>query len=432
MILHLDLDCFFAAAHRINNPQLDNVPIAVGGRSNLSIFDKAKQKRELSKIDGAFTSSILSSNDDKTFEEYFIDPDGKIRGIITTASYEARAFGVKTAMSVSEALRWCPNLIVLPPNYPLYHELSYKLKLLLEKEIPTIESFSIDEHWGDVTGWIKDEDVFKFANNLKQKIKDDLGLPISIGIAKTKYIAKLATNDAKPFGVKLVKPNEVENYIKNKPIKEFCGIGKGYQERLQKYGIKTLDQIKDKKELLYSWGKYGKELYHRVNGTDKPTLTLEKSSNKSIGLGRTFDPEYNRDEIKRRITILCRHLSFLAHKGKHNPMTFSLKIKYQYGDKAKDYINTNRTFTELHLKQEIIDMFNKIDNHPSHAVVQINITLSNFQENKAVTMDLFTLEEDTKQSSLTASMQKLRDKFGIDIIKSGGEFQNLCVVFEKN
>ena len=421
MILHLDLDCFFAAAHRINNPQLDNIPIAVGGRSNLSIFDTKKQKRELSKIEGAFTSSILSSNGDKSFEEYFIDPDGRVRGIITTSSYEARAFGVKTAMPVAEALRWCPNLTVLPPNYPLYHELSHKLKKLLEKQIPSIEQFSIDEFFGDVTGWINDEDVKEFAIKLKQQIFDELGLPISIGVAKTKWIAKLATNDAKPNGVLLIVPNDVDEYIKNKPIKEFCGIGKGYQEKLLSKGIQTLGEVKNKKDIFYSWGKFGSQLYHRITGTDEENITIEKEGHKSIGLGRTFDPELNRDEIKRRITILCRHLSFLSYKGKHNPMTFALKIKYQYEDKAKDYINNNRTFTEQHLKQEMIDMFTKIDNHPSHAIVQINITLSNFQENKAVTLDLFTLEDDTKQSKLTASMQKLRDKYGIDIIKSGGE-----------
>ncbi len=105
MILHLDLDCFFAAAHRIGNPQLENIPIAVGGRSNLSIFDKEKQTRELSKIEGAFTSSILSCNDNKSFEEYFVDKDGRVRGIVTTSSYEARAFGVKTAMSVNRGVK---------------------------------------------------------------------------------------------------------------------------------------------------------------------------------------------------------------------------------------------------------------------------------------------------------------------------------------
>ncbi|HEC45982.1 MAG TPA: DNA polymerase IV [Epsilonproteobacteria bacterium] len=420
MILHLDLDCFFAAAHRINNPHLDNIPIAVGGRSNLSIFERKKETRHLSAIEGAFTSSILSSNGDKTFKEYFVDPDGRVRGIITTSSYEARAFGVKTAMPVAEALRWCPKLTILPPNYPLYHKLSHKLKLLLEKAIPSIEQFSIDEFFGDVTGWIKDEDIVAFSTTLKQQIQSELGLPISIGIAKTKWIAKLATNAAKPNGVKLITPDEVDGFIKDMPIEEFPGIGKGYQERLTQRGIKTLGDIKNRKDLFYSWGKPGIQLYDRICGIDHEEISLAHSK-KSIGLGRTFDPEANRDEIRRRITILCRHLSFLAHKGKHNPMTFALKIKYQYGAKAKDFINTNRLFSEQHFKQEMVDMFDAIDIHPTHALVQVNITLSNFEENKAVTMDLLNYDEDMKQSKLTASMQKLRDKFGIDIIKSAGE-----------
>ena len=279
MILHLDLDCFFAAVHRIENKKLENIPIAVGGRSNLSIFERKKQKRELSAINGAFTSSILSFNSDKSFEEYFVDPDGKVRGIITTSSYEAREFGVKTAMSVAEALKWCPNLKVLPPNYPLYHELSHKLKLLLEKEIPSIEQFSIDEFFGDVTGWIEDKDIVEFANKLKIKIKEDLGLPISIGIAKTKWIAKIGTNKAKPFGVKLIKPNEVDSFIKDIPTKAFPGIGKSYQERLSKYGIYTLGDIKSRKLLFYSWGKMGIQIYNRVCGIDREKISIAKVRN---------------------------------------------------------------------------------------------------------------------------------------------------------
>ncbi len=420
MILHLDLDCFFAAAHRIDNSHLENIPIAVGGRSNLSIFDRKKEKREVSAIEGAFTSSILSFSSDKSFKEYFVDPDGKIRGIITTSSYEARASGVKTAMPVAEALRWCPTLTVLPPNYPLYHELSHKLKLLLEKEIPSIEQFSIDEFFGDVTGWIKDEDVVEFANRLKIKIKKNLGLPISIGIAKTKWIAKLGTNEAKPFGVKLILSNDVDSFIKDIPTKAFPGIGKSYQEKLSKYGIYKLGDIKERKELFYRWGKMGIQIYNRVCGTDREKISLAQGK-KSIGLGRTFDPILEREEVKRRITILCRHLSFLALKGKHNPMTYSLNIKYQFGATAKDYINSNRLFNEQYFKQAISKIFDEIDNHPSHYIVQVNISLSNFEENKIMTMDLLNYEDDTQQAKLTASMQKLRDKFGIDIIKSGGE-----------
>jgi DNA polymerase-4 len=421
MIIHLDLDCFFAAAHRIDNPQLNDIPIAVGSRSNLSIFDRTTQKREFSKIDGAFTSSIISVNDNsKSFEEYFLDANKKVRGIITTSSYEARAYGVKTAMSVSEALKWCPNLIVLPPNYPLYHELSHKLKLLLQKEIPTVEQFSIDEFFGDVTGWIDDKDVYNFALHLQKKILDELKLPISIGIAKTKWIAKLATNDAKPNGVLQIQPNDIEKYIKDKPIKEFCGIGKGYQAKLYSRGIKTLGDVKDNKDTFYSFGKFGIQLYNRILGTDREIISHTKDTSKSIGLSRTFDPLNDREELKRRITILARHLSFLAHKGKNNPLTYSLHLKYQYNLTVKNHINTNRNFSEAILKQELLKLCNKIDIY-HHAIVQITITLSNFQENKHNTLDMFNLEEDIKQTKITSAMQKLRDKFGIDIIKSGGE-----------
>lgn len=423
MKLHIDIDCFFVSAHRINNPQLQDIPLAVGGRSNLSIFEKTKQQRHLSQIEGAFTSSILSSNDDKTFEDYFVDSDGRIRGILTTSSYEARKYGVKTAMPVAEALRWCPQLKVLPPNYPLYHDLSNKLKLLLEKEIPSIEQFSIDEFFGDMTGWIKDEDAFLFGKNIKNKILDELGLPVSVGIAKTKWIAKLATEFAKPNGVKLIKQEELDEFIKDVPIAMFAGIGKGYQKRLLGHGIKTLGDIKDKKYLFEKWGKPGIQLYNRVCGLENEPISIStEREKKSIGLGRTWDALNDRDEIKRRLTILCRHLSFLALKGKHNPLTYALKIRYQYGAKSKDYVNFNRLFNEQHLKREIIKLFDKIDTHPTHNIIQVNITLSNFEENKNITMDLLNYEEDTKQLKLTKSLQQLRDKFGIDIIKSGGEF----------
>jgi len=420
MFLHLDLDCFFASAHRINNKKYQNIPIAVGGRSNLNIFDRQKQKRVMSNIEGAFTSSILSSNDGKSFDDYFKDKDGRLRGIITTSSYEARAYGVKTAMSVSKAKQLCPQLVVIPPNYPLYHDLSYKLKLLLEKEIPHVQQGSIDEFYACVDGWIKDEDVLEFCIYLKKKINDELGLPISIGAAHTKYIAKLATNKAKPFGIRLIKKEQREDFIKDMPISAFPGIGKNYEQRLLKYGIRKLGDIKNKKDLFYSWKKPGIELYNRVCGIDNDKINIIEDK-KSIGLGRTFDPLNNRDEIKRRITILCRHLSFLAIKGKYKPLTYALKIRYEYGDKQKDYINSQRMFNEALFKKLTLELFDKIDIHKTHNIIQINITISNFTTQKQVTLDMFNLQDDLKQENLSNTMHKLRDKFGIDIIKSAKE-----------
>ena len=421
MLLHLDLDCFFVSAERIGKPYLYNIPLAVGSRSNLSIFSKEKSKKALSNIEGAFTSAILSYNDNKTFDEYFKDKNGKIRGIVTTSSYEARAYGVKTAMSISEALRYCPNLKILPPNYPLYHKLSYKLKELLTNEIPTIEQFSIDEFFGDLTGYIDNEDeAFKFAKELQFKIMQQLNLPISIGIAKTKYISKLATNFAKPNGVKMILPHELDDILKQLPIDAFPGIGKGFQKKLKGHGIIKLYDIKNKKDLFYRWGKNGRQLYNRICGIGDTKLTLDRSK-KSIGLGRSFDCIFDRTEIKRRISIMCRHLSFLALKDAHNPMNYHLKIKYQYGEKSKNSINQSRLFNENILKKEMIELFRQIDKHPTHGIIQIYITLSSFEEETHTTMNLLHYEQDIKMSKLTQSMQKLRVKYGIDIIKNGSE-----------
>ena len=326
MFLHLDLDCFFVSAHRTLDDSLLDIPVAVGGRSNVNIFSSKKEVREISTASGAFVSTILTNEGKKTFKEYFVDENGKIRGIITTSSYEARKYGVKTAMSVNEALVLCPHLKMLPLNYPLYHELSIKLRDLLAKEVPLLEQFSIDEFFADVTGYIDESEIEEFALYLKKKIFDELKLPISIGIANTKYLSKLITEYAKPDGIKYVSAQNVESFIHDIPIREFPGIGKAFQERLKGYGIKTLGDIRKNQKLFYSWKKSGIDLYNRVCGIRDNKLSFEREK-KSIGIGRTFDVIYNRDELRRRVMILSRYLCFLVKKDNVNPLTYAITIR---------------------------------------------------------------------------------------------------------
>jgi DNA polymerase-4 len=216
---------------------------------------------------GAFVTPVFYSDKKKTFESHFIDKiDGrdKIRGIITTSSYEARAYGVKTGMPIAKALQLCPQMVIVPSNYPLYHKLSHKIHAFMTKRIPKVEQFSIDEFFGDVSGWIKDEDCYAFAQELKAEMMEVFDIPVSIGISKAKWIAKLATESAKPFGVYEVK--DIDAYIEDMPIKKFPGIGKGFQKRLEERYIKTLGDVKRNKPLFYSWKKPGIQLYHRVTG----------------------------------------------------------------------------------------------------------------------------------------------------------------------
>ena len=423
MFIHIDIDCFFVSAHRTLDDSLFHIPVAVGGRSNLNIFSSKKEVRQISTNSGAFVSTILTNEGQKTFKEYFVDENGKIRGIITTASYEARAFGVKTAMSVNEALSLCPHLKMLPPNYPLYHDLSSKLKELLVNDIPMVEQFSIDEFFGDVTGYIGENEIVEFAYNLKKKIYKELKLPVSIGVANTKYLSKLITEYAKPDGVKYVSADNIENFIKDIPIKEFPGIGKGFQERLKGYGIRTLGDIKKNQKLFYSWKKPGIDLYNRVCGIRDNKLTIEREK-KSIGIGRTFDAIFDRNELKRRVMILCRYLCFLVKKENVNPLTYEIKIRYEYKIKSKDYINVNRIFNEIDFKNEMVKLFEKTDNHKTHGVIQLNIRVLNFAKINEYTYNLFEYESDTKKRNLTNQIQKLRNKYGIDIVKNAFEIKD--------
>lgn len=422
MFVHVDIDCFFVSAHRTLDDSLFHIPVAVGGRSNLNIFSSKKEVRQISTNSGAFVSTILTNEGQKNFKEYFVDENGKIRGIITTASYEARAFGVKTAMSVNEALSLCPHLKMLPPNYPLYHDLSSRLKELLVNDIPMVEQFSIDEFFGDVTGYIGENEIVEFAYNLKKKIYKELKLPVSIGVANTKYLSKLITEYAKPDGVKYVSADNIGNFIKDIPIKEFPGIGKGFQERLKGYGIRTLGDIKKNQKLFYSWKKPGIDLYNRVCGIRDNKLRIEREK-KSIGIGRTFDAIFDRNELKRRVMILCRYLCFLVKKENVNPLTYAIKIRYEYRIKSKDYINVNRIFNEMDFKNEMVKLFEKTDNHKTHGVIQLNITVLNFAKINEYTYNLFEYENDVKKRALTNQMQKLRVKYGVDIVKSGFEIK---------
>ena len=420
MFIHIDLDCYFVSAHRTLDKSLHNIPVAVGGKSNVDIFSHTRVKRTMATNRASFSSKILDSEDENSSNDYFVDENNKIRGIITSASYEARAFGVKTAMSVNEALKLCPNLKMIPPNYNLYDELSSKLKELLELEIPLIEQFSIDEFFGDLTGYIKEDEAEDFAKKLKDKIFKELNLPCSIGLANTKYLSKLMTNEAKPNNIKLLKKENIEEFTKNILIENFTGIGKSFCEKLSGYNIKTLGDIRKNKNLFYSFGKVGVDTYNRVCGIKDSKLNITKER-KSIGIGRSFDVVFSRDELKRRVMILSRYLSFIVKKDGHNPLSFQIHIKYESNIKTKAQENSNKIFNEFDFKNSIINLFMKADKHRNHGVVQLYITVFNFAKKGEHTYNLFEYEDDLKKDKLSKNIQNLREKFGIDILKSAFE-----------
>src|SRR5690606_17356452 len=190
--------------------------------------------------------------------------------------------------------------------------------------------------------------------------------------------------------------------------------------KLSGYNIKTLGDIRKNRTLFYSWGKVGVDTYNRVCGIRDNSLTINKER-KSLGIGRSFDPILSRDELKRRVMILSRYLSFIVNKEGYNPLSYQLQIRYEYNTKSKSQLNTNTIFNEFDFKNYMQDLFLKADIHRNYRVVQLYITVFNFVKQNSHTYNLFEYEDDLKKEKLTNKLQILREKFGVDIVKNGSE-----------
>jgi len=417
MNFHLDLDAFFVSAERISNPKLNGKPVAIGGRSDPYIFSKERLNRDIVfQNTGAFVSAVFIDKNEANLPDYFKD-DNKIRGIVITSSYEARSYGIKTGMSIAEAKNRCKDLIVIKPNHSLYHKLSKELREYMHTQIPIIEQFSIDEFFGNLSGWIEENEMYDFLVKLRDNVYEKFGLPCSIGIANSKWTSKLATEYAKPFGVKKV--DDIDKFIKDIPIEKFPGIGKAFQKKLHKYKKFTLGDIKESKTLLYSWGNSGKSIYNRVCGCDEE-IVIEKIGRKSVGISRTFDGITDRKELERRFYILNRHLIFMVSKLKLIPTTLNLSIHYKYNSKRKQ-ITFNRLLNEQFLIESIINIFEELDQHSNNEVIKLSISLTNFIKKEKLNPSVLHIEKDLKLNLLMKKNQELRSKYGIDILRSAKE-----------
>jgi DNA polymerase IV len=422
MKIHIDLDCFFVSAERTVDATLIGKPVGVGGRSDTNIFDKQKDTTEISLANsGAFVPTFFQVDAKQSNNlNHFIDENGRIRGILTTCSYEARAYDIKTGTTINEALQKCPDLIIKKPNMKLYQHCSHELRVFLEARIPLLEQASIDEFYGDLKGWVKESEVGKFIHQLKLEINQTLNLPVSIGAAQSKYTAKMATNAAKPFGTRVILIDEVNTFIEHLPIREFPGIGRKTATKLQMYGLKTLGDIRRERHIFLGKTKSVYELYERVCGIDTTPIKTE-NIRKSIGISRTFDPLMNRKEALRRVSILARHLSYAILRIGVNPTHFHLGIRYELGKSAKKEISTHRIFSEQLLHKLMYEAFIQSDNSSTFAIIRLSISSSNFTQYTHQTLSLIEYELDESRHTLSLANNNLREKYGIDTIRFGNE-----------
>ena len=284
-----------------------------------------------------------------------------------------------------------------------------------------LRKITCNEFFGDLNGWIKDEDTLAFITNLRDDILKKFDLPITIGASQSKWIAKLLTDKVKPFGVFALPQEKVFDYIKNIPIEDFAGIGRKIQKKLVENRVKTLGELYNRPHLLYGYGKMGTDLYNKICGTDNEKV-VPYSDRRGIGISRNFKAISCRDEVYRRVSILARYLSHTIVKLKLNPTTFYFKIRYEYGVKNSQSISENRLFNERFLIDLAKDMIKKLDKHPGYKIHYIAISASNFSDiHNQKTFSLLDYDKDIKLASLNNQLAKIRDKYGVDIIRYASE-----------
>ena len=426
MIIHLDLDCFFVSAERVRTPFLKNKPVVVCKSSDTKIFSREDTECVMTESVGGFNSLFQHKKDfngfDKTaWKKEFINDQGLIHGIVIAKSYEAKAYGIKTGTPLRDALAMCPNLLVVSSDHLFYQLLSTQLKTFLKTKIPVLEQYSIDEFWGDLHGWVCETKTYDFMDSLQREIMERFDLPVSIGASTSKWIAKLATDCAKPFGLKVVSKEQIVAFVSPQPIENFPGIGKVLSRKLHEYRIETLGDLIEDRRLVSGWGKLGRELYAKVIGEDNEVVCTDRERS-SIGIARNFAPIKDRKELKRRMIILTRHLSYTMMKLNLHPTTYFFKIRYENGVKSQASLSVDRAFSESFYRNLAIDFLVKLDTFPNDRIHHLALYTSNFVSRSHVkTFSLFASEEDTKAKRLSEKLTQLRDKYGVDIVRAGIE-----------
>lgn len=286
-IIHVDMDAFYASVEQLDNPELRGKPVAVGG--------------------GQY-------------------------GVVAASSYEARKFGVKSAMPGKRALQLCPQLIVVKPRFTRYKEISKKIRDIFFEYTDLVEPLSLDEAYLDVTENKKGmESANEIAREIRKRICEETGLTASAGISVNKFLAKVASDYNKPNGQKTIHPSQILDFMEKLPIEKFYGIGKVTANKMHERHIFKGSDLKSKKleELVQWFGKSGRYYYYAVRGIHHGEVKPSRIQ-KSVGVEETYWENLLDDEqVNNALEAISKELEERLHKKDIKGKTLTLKIKYK-------------------------------------------------------------------------------------------------------
>ena len=369
-IVHLDLDTFFVSCQRLLDSSLYDKPVLVGGSSE--------------------------------------------RGVVASCSYEARYYGVHSAMPMKLALRLCPQAIVVKGDMDVYARKSREVTEIIAESAPVYEKASIDEFYMDISGMDRYFGCYTWTRELKDKIVKETGLPISFGLSPTKTVSKIATGESKPMGQLEIKFAEVKPFLNPLSIQKIPMVGAATYKTLSRIGIRTIKTLAGIPEevLVQLLGKNGTSLYRKANGID-PTPVVQYSERKSISAERTFERDsMDLVRLKALLVQLTEDLCYqLRDEGKVTSV-ITVKIRYANFDTYTQQTRLSYTACDHILIQRALDLFDKL--YERRMMIRlIGVKLSGLvQGNYQI-----SLFDDVTILNLYQAMDRVKNRFGAKAIQ---------------
>lgn len=382
VILHLDMNSFFASVEQAHDPSLKGIPMAVAGNP--------KERR----------------------------------GILVTCSYEARAFGIYTTMTVGEAKRICPELVILPPDFDKYRTASAAVFDLLRTYTDLVEPVSIDEAYIDITAIGGLTNAIDIANEMQQRLLRELDLPCSIGIAPNKFLAKTASDMKKPMGITILRKREVETVLWPLPVIEMHGIGKSTEKKMNALGIYTIGELAQKDEIIIkaSLGKYGVRLQKRANGIDYRLVDPDAADErKSVGSSTTLPvDETDYDGCLNVFKWLAAKVADRLDKRQLAGTVVMIQIRTaDWRNQTRSRTVLNPLYQEQDIYKEAAELFKRHwDGEP---VRLLGITVSNLVPMNELheQLSIYNFEKHAKEESVNTLLSQMEQKFGPGSVKRG-------------
>ncbi len=382
-ILHLDLDAFFCAVEETRNPELRGKAFAVGGK-----------------------------------------PDE--RGVVASCSYAARQYGIRSAMPMARAIRLCPALLIVPGRHKHYSEVSKQVMARLHAVTPAVEQISIDEAFLDISEL--DISPEALAHRLQDQIRDQLGLPCSIGIASNKMVAKIATEVGKksatgegpPFALTIVPDGKEASFLAPLPADMLWGVGPKTSARLAELGINTIGDIArwPESELVRLFGENGRDLAQHAHGIDRRPIVTERET-KSVSQETTFSRDVRDDKaLENTLRELAAEVARNLRKSNLAGTTVKLKVRWpDFTTLTRQTTLAQRTDRADEIVKTAIDLLRAL-RKPGQAVRLIGVGVGGLGE-PVRQLSLWDTRSE-KAQQLDEAIEELRQKFGQNVIRHGG------------